>query len=465
MNTLDTQTPNAEFFGKPVTAAPWSTARKLENGTYVNALGLESTEEHKHVSVIWQKQCVTADVFAADVNAQAAEKRDINVGIDKIKLDNNLSIQLGDHSIGFTNHGLLSLPRNKMGEGFVDYLVNSVPEYKDNDATIIDRAKSDAAYWLNYEIQHRSATRNEKIAARLGKYQNQLKDARTPSARRRLEDNIAEMERRLQTPEELLLRLRGDDNGNTVCRYVGSSKYGVLDNAHVIEMLQGAIPGGWSDALMSHAQNTGDDIWGNLLLPDYLKSMPDSDYGIGVYFKNSEIGRFQFEIMPFLFRAICLNGCIWGRQNAAVITKKHIGKLDLAEIAAIVKEKVQTALNGGHKLLDRMQDTREVKVSDHNPLIAYICDRNNLTTGMGKAWAKSIELEPGDTAFQTVQGLTRAAQQFSGDARGTMEEVAGSILAPDLDASIDQVLGFWKDLQDGANKLTAEEVEKYTLAK
>jgi hypothetical protein len=51
MRLVNTEGKNTTF-PKITTILPSGTAGRDENGTYHNALGLESTETHKHVSVI-----------------------------------------------------------------------------------------------------------------------------------------------------------------------------------------------------------------------------------------------------------------------------------------------------------------------------------------------------------------------------------------------------------------------------
>jgi hypothetical protein len=70
----------------------------------------------------------------------------------------------------------------------------------------------------------------------------------------------------------------------------------VLDNLDALEFIADALPSGsnLNDALASHFFNNGDDIQGNILLPDYIKEQPDSDYGVGISFRNSEIRKFPY---------------------------------------------------------------------------------------------------------------------------------------------------------------------------
>ncbi len=111
-------------------------ARRDENGTYYNALGLESTEEHKHVSVIWQKKCIPLYDFAGDIKEQQEHKFDRILNVDELKLTDKLTLKDGT---GFTMNGLLTFPRNSMRQGMVEYLTSDSPLDK-------PRALADLAY-------------------------------------------------------------------------------------------------------------------------------------------------------------------------------------------------------------------------------------------------------------------------------------------------------------------------------
>ena len=86
-------------------------------------------------------------------------------------------------------------------------------------------------------------------------------------------------------------RMRTNEAGDEYIRAIVSERYGVIDNHEVMDILKNALPSNIDEALASHIDHDGDDMFGNILLPDYMKSEPDSDYGVGIAFKNSEIGR------------------------------------------------------------------------------------------------------------------------------------------------------------------------------
>jgi len=446
------------------TMLPGGTAGRDENGTYHNALGLESTENMRHVSVIWQKKCVPVSAFAADIKGQQAYKFDRLMGADSLRLSDDLRLSDGT---AFTLNGLMTMPRNSMKQGFVEYLAKDLGEYGNVSDSGATRAKSDLAHYLNLELDHLAAQRDTTLSNRLAKKQTQLNESGiVPSLAKKLKAEISDLETRLQDSKKFTVRTRNDDDGNQVIRYVASERYGVINNDTVMDIISGALPGGWGDSLASHAWNDGDSMIGNVLIPDYVKNRPDSEYGIGISFKNSEIGRYRFEICPFLFRAICLNGCIWGRSNSVIgIDKKHLGEINIDEIKIQVQEAVKLALCEGEQVLNLFDLTKEITVENQPELVVSLAKEYKLTIPQGRAWLNAIDDEPGETVFHTIQGLTKASQQFTGDVRQTMEETAGMILAPSLMADIDAIAGMWEKFAVRAESLTDDQLKACAIAR
>ena len=53
-----------------------STAKQDDNGNWFNAIGLQSTETHKHVAKIWQDKCTPLADFVETVKKQSEHKED-----------------------------------------------------------------------------------------------------------------------------------------------------------------------------------------------------------------------------------------------------------------------------------------------------------------------------------------------------------------------------------------------------
>jgi hypothetical protein len=133
-------------------------------------------------------------------------------------------------------------------------------------------------------------------------------------------------------------------------------------------------------------------------------------------------------------------------------------------IAAEVKNAIAVALAEGEQVLELFDKSKEITVVNQTELVAALSKEYKLTIPQGRAWLNGIAAEPGDTVFHMVQGLTRAAQDFVGDSRRNMEEVAGLIVAPSLTAEIDDIAKLWDKFGLMGERLTEDQVKTYVTA-
>ena len=400
-----------------------STAKQDDNGNWFNAIGLQSTETHRHVAKVWQDKCVSLESFYSTLKAQDANK------VDVVKPES--AIRLKDASTL-----LDGTPLTKSG-------MNSLRLFTDIPSSMIsfmdERGYSDELVkFVNDELNRREQD-----------WSNKGKDAR-----------------------EFRVRTRHDDDGNPVARAIVSERYGVIDNLEAMEMIIDALPSkdAIKDALASHLHNDGDDMFGNLLLPDNIKSEPDSDYGVGIAFRNSEVRNSTFKVSPFLFRAICLNGMIWGRQDSSIkVNQRHMGNIDKQELREEVRRAIVVALSQGNDLLTLLGHSKHVEVNNPEQVIAQLSRDNKMTIAQGKLWHKgyleSLQEVSGHshdrTAFGIVNGLTRSAQQYTGSTREQMETIASAILAPAIDADLQAISKRWGLISERAKSLDDDTVLQY----
>ena len=400
-----------------------ATAKQDENGTWFNAIGLESTATHRHVALQWQKQCKPLEDFYAIVKAQAENKQDIEKPESQIRLKDATTLVDGT-------------PLTKGG-------INSLRLFTDIPSSMISFMQE-----RGYEDELVKFV-NDELNRRESEWTGKGKE-----------------------PRDFRIRTRHDEEGNTVARAIVSERYGVIDNLEALEMIIDALPKGSSlkDALASHLHNDGDDMYGNLLLPDNMKSEPDSDYGVGIAFRNSEIRNATFKVSPFLFRAICLNGMIWGRQNSDIrVNQRHMGKIDRVELGKEVRHAIAVALTQGNDLLTLMGHAKNVEVPNVEQTIAQLSRDNKLTAVQGKLWHKgyieSLTEESGHvhekTVFGIVNGLTRSAKEYNGSMRENLETVASNILAPAIDADLQAISKRWGLISERASNLDMETVNNY----
>jgi hypothetical protein len=415
-------TPNTSVFTNAQSLQPReeAVAKQDANGNWVNAIGLQSSASHRHVAKQWQAQCTPLSNFIETVKSQSTNK------VDVVKPESDIRLKDVDTLVD--------------GTPLTDSGMNSLRVFADMPSSIISFLKEreyndDLVKYMNAELDRRETLWN-----------NKGKEKRTFN-----------------------VRIRHDDEGNNVVRAIVSERYGVIDNHEAMEMVSNALPS-LNDALASHLFNDGDDIFGNILLPDYMKSEPDSDYGVGIAFKNSEIRNSTFKISPFLFRAICLNGMIWGRMNSEInVNQRHMGKIDLGDLQLQVTQAIKVALTQGNDMLTLLGYAKQVKVTNPVAVIAQLARDEKMTIEQGKLWHKgyldSLHELHGDvhekSAFGIINGLTRSAQDYTGASREEMETLASKILAPAIDSSLQEISKRWGLIDARANQLEEKTSRQY----
>ena len=414
--------PNTSVFTNAQSLQPseGATAKQDANGNWVNAIGLQSTASHRHVAKQWQAKCTPLADFIETVKSQSTNK------VDVVKPESEIRLKDVDTLVD--------------GTPLTDSGMNSLRVFADMPSSIISFLKEreyndDLVKYMNAELDRRETQWN-----------NKGKEKRTFN-----------------------VRIRHDGEGNNVVRAIVSERYGVIDNSEAMEMVANALPS-LNDALASHLFNDGDDIYGNILLPDYMKSEPDSDYGVGIAFKNSEIRNSTFKISPFLFRAICLNGMIWGRMNSEIsVDQRHMGKIDLDSLQVKVTQAIKVALTQGNDMLTLLGYAKQVKVTNPVAVIAQLARDEKMTIEQGKLWHKgyldSLHERHGDvhekSAFGIINGLTRSAQDYTGASREEMETLASKILAPSIDSSLQEISKRWGLIDARANQLEEKTSRQY----
>lgn len=416
--------PNKSVFTNVASLQPKEGAvAKQVDGQWFNAIGLQSSASHRHVAKQWQNQCIALPEFIKTVESLADSKRDIVKPESEIRLKDLTTLVDGTM---ISESGL-----------------NNLRMFTEMPSTMLS--------YMEERGYHDELVRfmNDALNQREQEWRNKGKDSR-----------------------DFRCRVRKNEAGDEYIRAIVSERYGVIDNHEVMNILQNALPSNIDEALASHIEHDGDDMFGNILLPDYMKSEPDSDYGVGIAFKNSEIRNAAFSVSPFLFRAICLNGMIWGRSNSEIkISQRHMGNIDLNELQEQVQVAINSALSHGNDLLTLLGHSKKVKVKNVLPTIIQLAkdSQDNFTIEQTKAWHKgyidSLHEANGDvhhdSAFGVVNGLTRAAQNYTGITREKMEKYASYILSPAIDSDLQTIQKRWGQISDRADSLSQKTINQY----
>lgn len=257
--------------------------------------------------------------------------------------------------------------------------------------------------------------------------------------------------RRIDPDKEFRLRTYTDGT----CRAFVTDKYSPVDNRWYLETLREFLP----SARFSHWRGDEDTLYGNLLLPDSIMDYgqdDDTDYGGMVSIGNCEIGKRRLSQTPSIFRAICMNGCIWGQTKGKDISKVHRGTIDLVTLKTRIAENIEYQLNILPDGIRKFLDTRTQKMGTHSAkgVIAAVCDEFRLDKKQSTEVLEQFVTHEHDhqNLFGVINAVTRAGQEFNAEAWYNLDEVGGKLMV--------MTASRWDNILRRADTYTDKEYEK-----
>mgnify|MGYP000408570673 FL=1 len=234
-----------------------------------------------------------------------------------------------------------------------------------------------------------------------------------------------------------------------------SDRYTIVNNAWYLETLSRLIPGG----LLSHWRGDADTIFGNVLIPDTIRQESDSEYGGMLSIGNSEIGLRRLMSLPSVFRAICMNGCIWEQKKGKAVNRVHRGEVKFDDLASEIASNLQhqiPLLSGG---IDRMLGTRALIFGNRKsvPVIAQFFKEFKLPKSFAVKFITALKVETEiigadcRTLFGLQAGLTRAGQLLDSETWVKYDTLAGDLMG--------LTHAKWDAMLKSADQLTEDDCE------
>ena len=211
-----------------------------------------------------------------------------------------------------------------------------------------------------------------------------------------------------------------------------SDKYAIVNNMWVMDVIREAIPGG----MLSHWRGDADNMYGNILIPDSIRQEDDSDYGGMLSIGNSEIGMRRISSCPSVFRAICMNGCIWDQEKGRSIRQVHRGELNLSllknEIVRNLNEQIPL-MNHGIDLLLKLREYGSNGVP-MSKIVGQFCSDFRVTKKQSYGVLKAFAVEKGEvdslanSAFGVANAFTRFGQTLNDEGWVKFDEIGGKVV-------------------------------------
>ena len=208
-------------------------------------------------------------------------------------------------------------------------------------------------------------------------------------------------------------KVRCHDDGTM--RAFLSEKYAEVDNRWYLEQLEDILPGGRLS----------------------IREEDDSDYGGMVSIGNCEIGKRNVKSLPSVFRAICMNGCIWDQTKGYEIKVRHIGDIDLDQLSLKLRNNIEAQIPLLPQGIERMLGIRAMG-TDGVPvknLIAATAETHKLdkrgASAVLTAWVKDeSKIAPTDRSlFDIVNSVTRAGQTLDNQSWVRYDELGGQLMS------------------------------------
>lgn len=251
-------------------------------------------------------------------------------------------------------------------------------------------------------------------------------------------------QRHIASDKELLFRTYKDGT----LRAVLSDKYSMIDNEWYLRLIHAIMP----DALLSHWKGDADTIYGNILVPDSIRKETDSEYGGMISIGNCEIGIRKLSQLPSIFRAICMNGCIWGQTKGFSLTQRHKG-VNLDDLAEAVRENISNQVPLLDSGIDHLLVTRNWKIETQMVRIAAAMGKEYKLPAsvMGKFMVEYVAQGKIQSCFGAIDALTRVGQLENASSWVDIDSYAGQLTYE----------GSWKRLNAIAKTIKDDEVQKY----
>jgi hypothetical protein len=264
--------------------------------------------------------------------------------------------------------------------------------------------------------------------------------------------------RRIDGEKDFTFRV--DNTGNL--RAMFSDRYAIINNVWYLETLQEVFREiGGDEPRLSHWRGDADTIYGNVLIPDTCREEKDSDYGGMISVSNCEIGKRRLDQTPSIFRAICMNGCIWDQNVGEKISKVHRGEIDLVALRERIILNIHKQIPLAKEGIDRLLKTRDKVIPTDVPMVNLFANLHKAfkletaqTLAVSEEYSKH---EAGDrNLFGIINAFTRAGQRFDPETWVAFDEIGGTL----LNSVNAKGVKSWDYMVDSAKALTKEDISE-----
>ena len=226
----------------------------------------------------------------------------------------------------------------------------------------------------------------------------------------------------IKNKNERLLRLQKDN-----LRAVLSPRYAIINDSHVLQVVNHFLSRGGMDDMMTGAIVDDDNMF-RLQVLDKKKEVIEGTFA-GLSIKNSETGYSSLEVGLSVFTKVCSNGLILPRIQGEGYRRKHLGTIDFGRFQDYLSYNVK-ALGDNFGEYQRMFERADRKIVDRNVYVKYVEELKEFP----QEWREGVIARAIDNATQWkfASDWTELAQQYPSMTRLKIEEEAGKFLVKEF---------------------------------
>lgn len=387
-----------------------ATASVGNSGNFVHqSQTMAAQQGFKTVSKTWYDKTINFDDAIAKLANHKGQRVDFKQEINSVKVDSNGGLKLNINGVEYvpTEHALKQM-----------CLWMDVPQTM-----------------VNHYLQPKTV--NNKV-----KYNRDSKDLEL------LKEAFNLGISRVDKKKQFLFRTYTDKT----LRAMLTLDYRAIDNTWYLELLKELMPQG----RVSHFNfSDADTLYFNVLIPDSMVDVDGDMLGFMISSGNCEIGTRRLSQYPSVFRAICMNGCIWDQVKGANISQVHRGKISLNDLRDRITKNIESQIPLAEEAIKRFANTKQKNFDiAAASIIAQVSLDNKLNTkhAMRILTEYNTHEKEHKTLYGIVNAITRAGQVFDRETWLDFDNMAGRLIGLSDSA--------WSSLQTKAKLLDKEEYKE-----
>lgn len=213
-------------------------------------------------------------------------------------------------------------------------------------------------------------------------------------------------------------------------RFVGSNKYGIFDDAEIMDELA-QVDSLHSTLKIREFHQTVDNLVMRVTTNDPIVAPNGRPFYPGIQIMNSETGCASLSIQFLLWEQICTNGVTVPHGIMKSYTKRHLGNTDAEKLRLKVStneilQELPRFIDSSHRALQDLS-----KISDKD-MIEQIEAESRVPKMIKEALPGILpnytpaNMKP--TALDVLSAYTEAIQKYQWDTRNQLEDIAGEFL-------------------------------------